>query len=119
MYKRAADYRCLKPNSNKNPEKWKFYSMVEFKAAATIKQLEKVPSFKYDNNFNNWIDPSVLKKYISSKKSAEKSWKNSYGFPITHFMPWSGHNMWSGNDTECMKECAKLVCKAIFSILYF
>ena len=106
MYK-AADYRCLKPHSNKNPDKWEFYSTVEFKAAATNKQFETVPSLKYDNNFNNWIDPSVLENYVSSEKSAEKSWKNSYGFPIIHFA--QSNVLWSGDGTEFLKDCAKWV----------
>ena len=110
MYK-SQDYRCLKPYSNKNSEKWKFYSMPEYQKASTDEEWKKIKSFKYDNDFNNWIDPSVFKKFTSSIESARKSWKDSYGFPIVNLLPWTGipGDSRAFNYTTCIKSCAKEV----------
>ena len=89
--------------------------MVKYKTAVTNKEWKKVSSFKYDGGFNNWIDPRVLKKYTSSKKSAKKSWKDSYGFKIVRFLPWDGKNKQTANYTNCIKKCAKLVGEIVFS----
>ena len=87
--------------------------MAEFKKASSNDTFTKVPSFKYDNGFNNWIDPNVLKKFTSSKKLARKSWKDSYGLYSTSFLNWDGINMGTANNTKCVKKCAKLVCNTL------
>ena len=72
------DYRCLKPFSHDDPEKWRTYEMHEFREAANKTQLAEVNSFKYDKNFHNWIDMEVLKDFTKSKKAIKKAWKKSY-----------------------------------------
>ena len=56
-----SDYRCLKPFSHEDPRKWRTYEMNGFRKASNKEQLSEVDSFKYDNNFNNWINMKVLK----------------------------------------------------------
>jgi len=79
------DYRCLKPFSHKKPERWQTYEMHQFREAANEKKLAKVNSFKYDKNFNNWIDMDVLKEY--TKNTFGKAWKQSYGLENVRSLP--------------------------------
>jgi len=102
IYK-STDYRCLKPYSHKDPTKWRKYDMHAFRRAFDNYSLSKVDSFKYDNNFFNWIDPNVMKQFVS--KSYKKVWRETYGF----------HNTFAASDelnreemVPCFKKCAKL-----------
>ena len=117
MYKNW-DYRCLVPNSHKDPRKWKTYDMHDYRAAYNEEALSKVKQYKYDNNFNNWVDPEVLKSFTKSKKSLRKAWKNSYGFPYVSAMSWDGKHMSPPNKTKCFQKCAKYVssCPKVFGI---
>ena len=109
MYKKR-DYRCLVPNSHKDPRKWKTYDMHDYRTAFSEEKLDKVKQFKYDNNFNNWVDPEVLKSFTKSKKSMRKAWKKSYGFPYVSAIPWNApKHMSPANKTKCFQKCAKYV----------
>ena len=94
------DNRCLVPYSHKDPTKWKTYEMHDYRKAFSEETLKKVDQFKYDNNLFNWEDPKVLKYFTKSRKSAEKAWKKTYGFPYVRV------NSWDGNSIECFKMCA-------------
>ena len=100
------DYRCLVPNSHEDPTQWKTYDMHAFRAAFSKEGLDKVPTFKHDPNFNNFIDPKVLKQYV---KHPRKTWKKSYGFPFTRTVYWDGKDTTSGDTSKCWWECANLV----------
>ena len=41
---------------------------------------DNVDTFKFDNNFNNWISPKVLAKFA---RNPRKAWQRAYGFPYT------------------------------------
>ena len=103
------DYRCLVPNSHKDPQKWKTYDMHDYRTAFSEETLNKVKQFKYDNHFNNWVDPKVLKDFTNSTKSMRKAWKKSYGFPYVSAMSWDGKEMNPANKTKCFQKCAKYV----------
>ena len=106
MYK-DWDYRCLVPYSNTDPSKWKTYDMHDYRKAISDKQLEEVDQFKYDNNFHNWEDPKVLKFFTKSRKSSQKAWKKTYGFPYVSPLTWDGKNLLPYNFTKCFKKCAR------------
>ena len=72
------DYRCLAPYSNSKPRKWKTYKMAAFRAASNKAFPSRFDKIPYDKNFNNWIDPRVLKKY--TKRRFEAAWNKSYAF---------------------------------------
>ena len=108
MYK-DSDYRCLVPNSHKDPRKWKTYDMHDYRVAYNEETLDKVRQFKYDNNFNNWVDPEALKSFTKSKKSMRKAWKKSYGFPYVSAITWDAKYMSPPNSTKCFQKCAKYV----------
>ena len=108
MYKNW-DYRCLVPNSHKDPRKWKTYDMHDYRAAYNEEALSKVKQYKYDNNFNNWVDPEVLKSFTKSKKSMRKAWFKSYGFPYVSAVSWDAKYMSPANFTKCFQKCAKYV----------
>ena len=100
------DYRCLVPNSHKDPTKWKTYDMHAFRIAFSKEALDKVQTFKFDPNFNNFIDPKVLKEYAMHPK---RTWKKSYGFPFTRTVYWDGKDTTTGDASSCWWQCAKLV----------
>ena len=100
------DYRCLVPNSHKDPTKWKTYDMHAYRIAFSKEALTKVQTFKYDPNFNNFIDPKVLKEYAMHPK---RTWKKSYGFPFTRTVYWDGKDTTTGDASSCWWQCAKLV----------
>ena len=100
------DYRCLVPKSHKDPTKWKTYDMHEYRTAFSKEKLSKVQTFKFDPNFNNFIDPKVLKEYAMHPK---RTWKNSYGFPFTKTVWWDGNDTTTGDAAKCWWKCAKLV----------
>jgi hypothetical protein len=84
--------------------------MHGYRRAFSDRSLNMVDSFKYDNNFNNWIDPKVLKKFTSNIESITKSWKESYGFEFTNLLGWDGknHNKQTGY-SKCWLKCASMV----------
>ena len=95
------DYRCLVPYSHKNPEKWKTYEMHDYRAAFSEEKLNDVQQFKYDKNFNNWVDPKVLKSFTKSTKSMRKTYKKSYGFPYVSLRDWDGKHMTNKTIVNC------------------
>ena len=108
MYK-AWDYRCLVPYSDKDPTKWKTYEMHDYRKAFNEESLEKVDQFKYDNNFENFEDPKVLKYFSKSAKNARKAWRKTYGFPYVSAISWDGNHQGPMNNTKCFKKCARYV----------
>ena len=104
------DNRCLVPYSHKDPTKWKTYEMHDYRKAFSEEALKKVDQFKYDNNLFNWEDPKVLKYFTKSRKSAEKAWKKTYGFPYVRVNSWDGTVPGEvSNTTECFKKCSRYV----------
>ena len=112
------DYRCLVPYSDKDPTKWKTYEMHDYRKASSEKQLKEVDQFKYDKNFLNWEDPKVLKYFTKNRKSAQKAWKKTYGFPYFSPNTWDGKNLMPYNNTKCFKKCARYVSLYITTLLY-
>ena len=91
--------------------------MHGYRKAFNKKQLNKVDQFKYDNNFFNWVDPKVLKYFTKNRKSSQKAWKKTYGFPYDTAIPFND-GIDSGipfigavpsNATKCFKKCARYV----------
>ena len=103
------DYRCLVPYSHKDPNKWKTYDMHNYRKASSEDRLERVDQYKHDNNFFNWIDPKVLKKFTKSTKSVKTTWKKTYGFPYVSLLTWGGKYVSPQNNTKCFKKCAQYV----------
>ena len=78
------DYRCLVPDSDKDPEKWRSYDMPAYRGASTKKDMGQVKTYKYEKSFNNWIDGKVLKEFVNDPT---KAWKLNYGFPFVAPVP--------------------------------
>ena len=100
------DYRCLVPESHSDPEKWRTFDMHGYRAASNQDAYNKVDTFKFDEYFNNWINPKVLEKFT---QNPQKAWKRGYGFPYTRGVRWNGKNINTGDATPCWWRCAKLV----------
>ena len=49
MYK-FPDYRCLKPNPEIPSSKWPHYDMVQYRAAKSAEELEKVAEIPFDKD---------------------------------------------------------------------
>ena len=107
------DYRCLAPYSHKNPEKWRTYDMHAYREASNQKMYNKIDKFKFDINFNNWINPKVLARFV---RNPQKAWKGAYGFPFTRGIMWDGLDQTTLNPMTCWRRCAQLV-QAIVTIL--
>ena len=112
MYKKW-DYRCLVPYSHPDPGKWHTYDMHRYRTAFSKKMLKKVDTFKYDKNFNNWIDPDVMREFTKSTRSLKTAWKKSYSFPYVTGVQWDGADINTGDGRPCWRQCAKLVREAI------
>ena len=78
LYKKN-DYRCLKPDSKRKPEKWSHYKMEEYRSAKTEEDLKKVKEIKHDKYFFNFEDPEIYKQIMDVKKGP-KIWKKTFGF---------------------------------------
>ena len=116
------DYRCLVPESHRDPEKWRTYDMHGYRTASNQEMYDKVDTFKFDNNFNNWISPKVLAKFA---RNPRKAWQRAYGFPYTtgkknmtgekrtknytSGVHWNGRDINTGDASPCWWRCAKLV----------
>jgi hypothetical protein len=100
------DYRCLVPDSHKNPAKWRTYDMHGFRAAYSKRTLNLVETFKHNKNFNNWIDPNVLKSFT---KNPAKYWKKGHGFHYAKMLRWKGVGKHpTTSSVSCWKRCAHL-----------
>ncbi|XP_023345130.1 uncharacterized protein LOC111714290 [Eurytemora carolleeae] len=96
MYKEP-DYRCLNPNSDKDPTKWGHYDPNQFAAAKNKEDLEEVVTYPFDNRFLNYEDPEVL-KLMTTGKDMEKNWKEVYGVDfVSH----------RGDQSEVLLDCYK------------
>ena len=105
------DYRCLVPESHPDPEKWRTYDMHGYRTASNQAMYDKVDTFKFDVNFNNWISPKVLAKFA---RRPRKAWKRAYGFPYTTGVHWDGRDINTGDASPCWWRCAKLVLLCFF-----
>ena len=111
MIYKSEDYRCLKPYSHEDPNKWHTYDMEAYRKSFSPKTLDNVHSFKYDNNLHNFVDPMVLKKFTRSKKDSEANWKRSYGYhyvkniPGFHFKKSIFGVSLNINATSCVNKC--------------
>ena len=91
--------------------------MHGYRKAYSKKTFKRVDQFKYDNNFNNFDDPKVLKYFTKSRTSLQEAWRKTYGFPyataislldgIDSGIPLNGAV--SVNATKCFKKCARYV----------
>ena len=107
------DYRCIAPNTDDDPTKWKSYDMHGFRAASSLETLEKVATFKYNPLFNNWQDPEVLKAYTIGKGAPRKPWKSAYGFPYVKRISWDGATLNSWDSSPCHLKCAHMVSTTV------
>ena len=93
--------------------------MHGYRKAYSQKTFKRVDQFKYDNNFNNFDDPKVLKYFTKSRKSLQKAWRKTYGFPYATAISWDGidpleyDEIGRVNGTKCFKKCASYVREAI------
>ena len=101
---RSDDYRCLKPNSHKDPKKWHAYDMKAYRTAFSSKTLKNVSSIKHDNNMFNFDDPKVFKSFTKSEKYAKKYWRNTYGLYYIKTIPGHGEDQKGANVTACTKK---------------
>lgn len=113
LYK-TDDYRCLKPESHEDPEKWHTYEVKGFREAFNKEQLENTRTYKYDKYLYNWEDPKIFKAFTKNEKKARNIWKKSYKFHYTGMIPGgdansnlSANTSWT-NMTKCVKKCIKL-----------
>ena len=111
---KAGDYRCLKPESDEDPEKWHTYEVEGFRQAYNNEMLENTTTFKYDNYLYNFVDPKVFEAFTKNEKKGRKIWKKSYSFQYTRMAPGGGSTPYvSHNDswtdfTKCIKKCIKM-----------
>ncbi|XP_023322149.1 uncharacterized protein LOC111696686 isoform X2 [Eurytemora carolleeae] len=73
---KEGDYRCLNPDSDKDPTKWKIYDPVLLANATTKDELNKVPSYTFKMN-DNVVNPELIKQLTGD--DYEKNWKKYYG----------------------------------------
>jgi hypothetical protein len=104
MYK-DWDYRCLVPDSHRDPAKWRTYDMHGYRVAFNKKTLDQVETFKFDKYFNNWMDPKVFKAF--ARKPA-KYWKKGYGFPYVKTRQHSTGSIEQSSAVQCWEKCARL-----------
>jgi len=104
------DYRCVKPFSHSDPEKWHYYDMEPFRNAYNAKTFKQVPSFKYEYSKFNFEDPKVFKKFTKSRESSKKYWRKSYGFKYSYTIPGPklGKKKNLPSTIACIKKCLKL-----------
>jgi hypothetical protein len=98
------DYRCLVPDSHKDPVKWRTYDMHGYRVAFDKKTLDEVATFKFDKYFNNWIDPNVFKAFT---RNPAKYWKKGHGFPYVKKQRRPKENRGTSS-VDCWKKCARL-----------
>ena len=72
------DYYCLKPDSNKDPQKWEQYDPEGYRKASTKEALQSVHTYTFDNRLNNFEDPKVLKMFTKTRKKSHKAWRETY-----------------------------------------
>ena len=100
MYKQH-DYRCLKPVKDNPAEEWPYYEMNGFRSAKAEEELRKVKEIKYDENFFNFEDPKVFRKF-TSMKTGRKLWKQTYGFDFVSINKYSTHPI---DAYQCIRNC--------------
>jgi len=105
------DYRCIKPYSHPDPEKWHTWEVEGFRAASSEKMLENVQSFPYNKYMYNLADPKILEFASKNEKNARKFWKKGHGVNYVKRMPYI--NSTEGfpifvNMLKCIKKCIKI-----------
>ena len=98
--------RCLDPESHSDPTKWSTYNMHTYRTASSKEALAMVDRFKFDPNFNNWMDPRSLKAFADNPN---KAWLDSYGFDNVKKVKWSGSDIMTADTSKCHFKCATLV----------
>ena len=78
------DYRCIDPNSHRDPRQWGSFDMKAYRAAESKDTMKKVSTIRYNKNFNNWKDPQVLNAFVTDPR---KLWQQSYGLPYASPVP--------------------------------
>ena len=100
------DYYCIKPDSHKNPKKWRRYDMIGYRQAFNKTQLKKTATFKFDKYLYNMVDPKIFKDFTKNKKKGRKLWKNTYGIPYVNSI--QGNKSDPVNLTSCVEKCVKM-----------
>ena len=80
--------------------------MHAYRTAASKEDLDRVDTFRFDKNYNNFWDPNVLENFVTN---IGETWKESYGFRYTSPIRWDGKTFYSGDVTRCHVKCARLV----------
>ena len=105
------DYRCLKPDSHKNPEKWHTYEIEGYRKAFSPATLENVQTFPYNKYAYNFADPKIVRTYTKNDKNAHKYWRKGYGIFFATTIPRTrkkkGYDRFT-NFTVCTTECIKM-----------
>ena len=102
------DYRCLKPDSHKDPKKWHAYEVEGYRKASTPVQLEDVQTFPYNNYMYNFEDPKNLRAVTKSSKSARKWWRKAHGIYYATTIPAVMKSNFFMNVTVCTEKCIEM-----------
>ena len=105
------DYRCLAPDSHSDPQKWGSYNMTVFRNwTGEENDYPQDWIVKYDDTFNNWINPEVLQEFVYRGVG---QWAHTYGFYTTTDIRWHFNRGIQIDSTKeegnCEKRCDKLV----------
>jgi len=95
----------LKPDNSKDPEIWDHYDPDDFYEATSQEMLDKAKTTKFDKNFFNFEDPTVLLKF--SNPNDTRIWKETYGFDfacIDDGLYMNGDRCRLKAHQECLKE---------------
>ena len=105
------DYRCLKPDSHKNPKKWQTYEIEAYRKAFSPEMLESVQTFAYNNYAYNFADPKVVRAFTKNDKNARKYWRKAHGIYYATTIPGvkgtKGYD-WFMNLTACTTKCIEM-----------
>ena len=70
--------------------------------------MERVTTFKYNNNLYNFADPQVFKSFTRSEKHGQRTWRKTYGFQFTKQIPGFKATNKTLDATSCLKKCIKM-----------
>ena len=85
------------------------HMVIFFCQAFNEETLKKVDTFKYNQLYNNWMDPQILKAFTIGKGAPRKPWKSAYGFPYVKRISWDGATLNSWDSSPCHLKCAAMV----------
>jgi len=104
MYK-GVDTRCLKPDSNEDPEKWEHYDPDDFADALTQSELEKAKTVKFDKRLYNFEDPEVFDEMTGD--DYKKHFMETYGFDYVSRLDHDYNTYNVSLMSPCSKRCLK------------